>query len=132
MGHWLGLRHPFEGGCSYANDLVVDTRPQRESSRRTHRDSCKPEGVRTCENLDSMSLLRPDVWDESLISRKIRGKFQLNPNSFLAESKNHDIASFDAVGNFMDYDTHACMKRFTPGQINLMQENWRFYRLHVI
>lgn len=32
VGHWLGLYHPFEGGCSFPNDLADDTRPQKEPS----------------------------------------------------------------------------------------------------
>ena len=27
-GHWVGLEHPFEGGCSESNDNIVDTPPQ--------------------------------------------------------------------------------------------------------
>jgi hypothetical protein len=43
VGHWLGLLHTFEGGCSTENDLVEDTPAQAEPS-----STC--EGVKdTCE-----------------------------------------------------------------------------------
>ncbi len=43
VGHWLGLLHTFEGGCSTENDLVEDTPAQAEPS-----STC--EGVKdTCD-----------------------------------------------------------------------------------
>jgi hypothetical protein len=43
VGHWLGLLHTFEGGCSEENDLVEDTPAEAEPST-----TC--EGVKdTCE-----------------------------------------------------------------------------------
>ncbi len=43
VGHWLGLLHTFEGGCSEQNDLVEDTPAEAEPST-----TC--EGVKdTCE-----------------------------------------------------------------------------------
>lgn len=41
-GHWLGLLHTFEGGCSLENDLVADTPAQADPSY-----GC-PEGADTC------------------------------------------------------------------------------------
>lgn len=126
MGHWLGLRHVFEGGCNYPNDFVVDTRPQLYSSRRTHGDFCKPSGIRTCAQ--NNGIFPPKVWDESPMSLAVQDGFNRWQAGFLVESRANDLHSYDAIGNFMDYDMHHCMKLFTSGQISLMQQNWRFYR----
>lgn len=46
VGHWLGLFHTFEGGCSRRNDRVDDTPAEAEPSLSCEigRDTCEAEG----------------------------------------------------------------------------------------
>jgi hypothetical protein len=47
VGHWLGLYHTFQGGCSYPNDYVADTPPHQTNF------GC-PVGADTCPGLPGL------------------------------------------------------------------------------
>ena len=57
-GHWLGLFHTFEGGCSATGDLVEDTPAEAEPSFycETTRDTCSSPGNDPVRNFMDYSL----------------------------------------------------------------------------
>jgi len=52
VGHWLGLFHTFEGGCSEGNDRVEDTPAEAEPSLSCQigRDTCEADGLDPVRN----------------------------------------------------------------------------------
>ncbi|KAF8625953.1 hypothetical protein AX17_006678 [Amanita inopinata Kibby_2008] len=58
VGHWLGLYHSFEGGCTGIGDQVDDTPPQREgtSGCPIFRDTCRSEGLDLINNFMDYSI----------------------------------------------------------------------------
>lgn len=57
VGHWLGLFHTFQGGCSRLNDRVDDTSAEARPSLacETGRDTCRADGLDPIRNFMNYS-----------------------------------------------------------------------------
>ncbi|MES2332871.1 MAG: M43 family zinc metalloprotease [Bacteroidota bacterium] len=94
MGHYLGLYHTFEGGCTNNNcltdgDRVCDTPPDGTNTPTS--DCSKPGNSCTTDTLSSYS------------------------NGFFPRD------TVDMASNFMDYNNAACTNQFTEGQAERMR-----------
>lgn len=94
VGHWLGLWHTFQDGCSFPNDFVADTRPQDGPSF-----GCPSDRI-TC---------RADDFEDN----ERRTYYEINR-----------LLGPDPVKNFMDYADDPCLSEFTQGQIDRMRAQW--------
>jgi hypothetical protein len=72
VGHWLGLLHTFEGGCSTENDLVEDTPAQGEPSTTCEgvKDTCELPGEDPVHNFMDYAVDRcMDMFTPGQVSR---------------------------------------------------------------
>jgi hypothetical protein len=101
IGHWLGLYHPFQGGCNGSGDFVDDTPAEASpaSGCPIGRDTCSSPG------LDRKQTPEPSPWT-------------LVPH----------LIFFSAVQNYMDYSNDSCMNNFTPGQTARIKSQISTYR----
>jgi len=84
-GHWLGLRHTFQGGCSGVGDGVDDTPPQREQHF-----GC-PVGADTCPGGGPDPIHNyMDYTNEECRTEFTPGQIQLVQKSIIAFRSNPD------------------------------------------
>lgn len=97
-GHWVGLYHTFEGGCSTSGDLVSDTPPESSPAFGcpTGRDTCSGGG--------------------------------LDPIRKCPQVTRRPSANVPFSDNFMDYSDDSCMTEFTAGQISRMKSQIATFR----
>lgn len=73
VGHWAGLYHVFQGGCSGQGDYVDDTPPQSTATNGcpTNQDSCSGGGLDSVTNFMHYSYDRCMVKFSSVSDQKV-------------------------------------------------------------
>lgn len=102
IGHWVGLYHTFQGGCTGNGDFVADTPAEASANY-----GC-PASRDTCSGRNGVDRT---------------STFTSSPRSLVTYP-----LSFPAVHNYMDYSDDSCMNNFTPGQITRLQSQLSTYR----
>jgi hypothetical protein len=71
VGHWFGLAHTFEGGCTRVNDMVLDTEPEASPAF-----GC-PVGRNTCKITRTGDPIRNfmDYTDDACMNTYTRGQY---------------------------------------------------------
>lgn len=110
VGHWLGLQHPYQGGCNrYAQegDGVSDTPATAVPAS-------------GCPVVSQSST-------PALLLQQLLGQ----PTTSVVDScpgQEGQLHGYDLVNNFMDLADDACQAQFTLGQQQRMHQSWRAYR----
>jgi len=86
-GHWLGLRHTFEGGCTSPGDGVADTPPEADAAT-----GC-PIGRRSCPNSTFPDPIHNfmDYTSEECRTEFTPGQVDLMHRSILAYRSNSNV-----------------------------------------
>jgi hypothetical protein len=111
VGHWLGLFHTFESGCSGSGDYVDDT--PAEASPATGCPEVKSPIIR-----DLHILPKPNV---GFIEADVEQGRNTCPQP-----------GSDPVHNHMDYTNDSCRNHFTNGQISRMQSAYADKRVEYV
>ena len=100
VGHWMGLWHTFQDGCTFPNDFIDDTRAEKAPQF----------------NCFGANVTKPVTCLKS----------DFNQTGYAEFAKMNIADPFDPVTNFMDYVPDSCMNEFTPGQAARMRAQWTF------